>query len=527
MMGIVGGFMVPHPPMIVPAVGRGGEAEIEETKRAYERVADLVAGLAPDTIVISSPHTVLYYDYFHISPGAGASGDFGQFRAPQVSFDVEYDEQFVKTLSAHAAFSDIAAGVLGEKEPELDHGTMVPLFFITQKYSAAKLVRIGLSGFSLATHYRMGMLIKRTAEELGRRVVYIASGDLSHRLKVDGPYGLDPLGPVYDGKLMRVMESGEFDRLLDFEENLLEKAAECGHRSFVMMAGALDRTEVEIEKLSYQDVTGVGYGICTYLVKEGEQTSKRAFLEKWEKRERARREEKERHEDVYVRLARRSLENYITKKERIYWNEVKGEILAAVKADSLDDAVETGEADMAQKDAASGADLAVKNLGSAEEQLSHGRAGEDDSEKLRNADAQLSHGRAGAFVSLHKNGQLRGCIGTIMATRETLADEIIENAISASTRDPRFSPVTEEELDELEYSVDVLGETEKITSEKELDVRRYGVIVTKGMKRGLLLPNLDGVDTVEEQLRIAKQKAGLSPEERECELERFEVVRHY
>ncbi len=477
-MGILGGFMVPHPPMIVPAVGNGGEAVIEETTKAYERVAELVAELAPDTIVISSPHTVLYYDYFHISPGEKATGDFGSFRAPQVSFEVDYDTQFVKTLAAHAAFSDIPAGVLGEKDPELDHGTMVPLYFITQKYSAAKLVRIGLSGLSLAAHYRMGMLIQRTAEELGRRVVYIASGDLSHKLKPDGPYGLEPLGPVYDGKLMRVMESGAFDKLLDFDENLLEKAAECGHRSFVMMAGALDKKAVDISKLSYQDVTGVGYGICTYIVKEKE-APERAFLEKWEKSEKERREKIRNLEDAYVRLARRSLESYIVKKERIHWEDVKEEIFGSL-----------GE-----------------------------RAD-------RNAEEHLSHGTAGAFVSLHKNGQLRGCIGTIMATRETLADEIIENAISASTRDPRFSPVTEDELEELEYSVDVLGETEKISSEKELDVKKYGVIVTKGMRRGLLLPNLDGVDTVEEQLRIAKQKAGLSPEEKGCMLERFEVVRH-
>ena len=140
---------------------------------------------------------------------------------------------------------------------------------------------------------------------------------------------------------------------------------------------------------------------------------------------------------------------------------------------------------------------------------------------------QLSSTRAGAFVSLHKDGRLRGCIGTIMATKDCVAEEIIENAISASTRDPRFSPVTPEELEELEYSVDVLGETEKISSEKELDVKRYGVIVTKGRKRGLLLPNLDGVDTVEEQVEIAKRKAGLSPDEKGCQMERFEVVRHY
>ena len=110
--------------------------------------------------------------------------------------------------------------------------------------------------------------------------------------------------------------------------------------------------------------------------------------------------------------------------------------------------------------------------------------------------------------------------------RESIAEEIIQNAISASSEDTRFWPVEPEELDELTISVDVLGDTEKIGSAAELDVKRYGVVVTKGKKRGLLLPNLEGVDTVEEQIAIAKSKAGIGEEE-EAELERFEVVRHY
>lgn len=473
-MGIVGGFMVPHPPMIVPAVGQGSEAVVKETTMAYEKVAEMVAELKPDTIVISSPHTVLYADYFHISPGASASGSFAGFRAPEVSFSVDYDEEFVQKLSAFAAYEEIDAGILGEKDASLDHGTMVPLYFITKKYTDCRIVRLGLSGFSLETHYRMGMLVKRVAEELDRRVVYIASGDLSHKLKEEGPYGFDEAGPVYDERIMDVMGSGSFDQLFEFDEHFLEKAAECGHRSFVMLAGALDRTGVSIERLSHQDVTGVGYGICTYLVTGSDES--RAFLDKWERTEDERRLKKKNAEDAYVRLARASLESYIKERKKIRMEDVCGTLFTPEE--------------------------------------------KEETEQLRNR-------RAGVFVSLHKQGQLRGCIGTIMATKDSIADEIIENAISASTRDPRFSPVTEEELKYLEYSVDVLGETEEIETEEELDVKRYGVIVTKGMKRGLLLPNLDGVDTVEEQLSIAKRKAGLLSNEKGCKLERFEVIRHY
>ena len=140
--------------------------------------------------------------------------------------------------------------------------------------------------------------------------------------------------------------------------------------------------------------------------------------------------------------------------------------------------------------------------------------------------AELLSQRAGAFVSLHERGQLRGCIGTIAATCENVALEILQNGISACSQDPRFNPVRPDELDYLEYSVDVLGEAEPIDSPDQLDPARYGVIVTKGWARGLLLPNLDGVDTVDVQLAIAKQKAGIPIDETNVQLERFEAVRY-
>jgi len=133
--------------------------------------------------------------------------------------------------------------------------------------------------------------------------------------------------------------------------------------------------------------------------------------------------------------------------------------------------------------------------------------------------------KAGVFVCLKKKRNLRGCIGTFMPCTENVAHEIIKNAISAATQDPRFGPVTEDELDELDYSVDVLSPPEKVSDISELDPKKYGVIVVHGSRKGLLLPDLDGVDSVEEQLRIAKMKAWINPDKK-VELFRFMVSRY-
>ncbi|MBI5141591.1 MAG: AmmeMemoRadiSam system protein A [Nitrospirae bacterium] len=133
---------------------------------------------------------------------------------------------------------------------------------------------------------------------------------------------------------------------------------------------------------------------------------------------------------------------------------------------------------------------------------------------------------AGAFVSIKKKGDLRGCIGTIEPRSRELPDEVIENAISACSGDPRFMPVEPDELDDLSYSVDVLGSPEPVGGREELDPKIYGVIVKKGLRRGLLLPDLEGVDTVEKQLAITKRKAGIALDEENIEIARFRVTRY-
>ena len=461
-MGIMAGFMVPHPPMIVPDIGRGSEAQVAATTAAYERVADEIAALAPETIVITSPHSIMYADYFHISPGRSASGSFAGFRAPGVRFNEDYDTELVREICRLADKEDFPAGTMGERDKDLDHGTMVPLWFIRNKYKGGKIVRIGLSGLPLIDHYRLGMMIREAAENTGRRIVMVASGDLSHKLQEYGPYGYVPEGPEYDERIMDVMGRAAFGELLDFDSTFCDKAAECGHRSFVIMGGAFDGTAVKAERLVHQDVTGVGYGICTFYPEDADES--RHFLEVKMAEIEEELKSKRVQSDEYVRLAREAVETYVLKREVL--------------------------------------DIPA---GLPEEMLSK---------------------QAGTFVSIHEHGELRGCIGTIGPTRSSIAEEIIGNAISASTRDPRFPAIKPDELPWLEINVDVLGEAEDIDSEDELDVKRYGVIVSCGRRRGLLLPDLDGIDTPRQQVEIAMKKGGIHKFEK-YKLQRFEVIRHY
>ena len=131
-MAILGAVQVPHPPLIIPEVGHGEEKGIQATIDAYETAAKFIGDLNPDTVIISSPHSILYADYFHISPGASAKGSMAQFGAPQIKFSVNYDEELVRAIDGAAKQAGIAAGTLGNRQPDLDHGTMVPLYFLAK-----------------------------------------------------------------------------------------------------------------------------------------------------------------------------------------------------------------------------------------------------------------------------------------------------------------------------------------------------------------------------------------------------------
>lgn len=460
-MPVLGAFVVPHPPLIIPEIGRGREKSIQKTIDSYKQIANKIKELEPDTIIISSPHSTMYSDYVHISPGINATGTFKNFGAEEVSFSETYDIELVNEIEKLANKHNFPAGTKGEKDKNLDHGTMVPLHFIRKVYKKGKIIRLGISGLSYQEHYILGQIIKEAIDNLNRRVVYIASGDLSHCLKEDGPYGFVKEGPIYDKKIMEILEKKEFDKLIEFDKDLCEKARECGHRSFIIMSGVLDGYNVESTVYSHEDITGVGYGICSYIPKE--RNEERKFLKKYFDKETDRLNHKYQNTDEFVTLAKKTIELYI--KEGIK----------------------------------------IKNN--------------------NNLPDNLLSKRAGIFVSIHKFGKLRGCIGTIFPVRNCIAEEIIENAISAAVHDYRFAPITEKELDYLDINVDELSELEPVYDINTLDPKKYGIVVSTKEKRGVLLPDIEGVNTVEEQIEICKRKGNINPTE-EITIEKFTVIRH-
>lgn len=491
-MALIAAFAVPHPPLIIPAVGQGREHGIDATTEAYREVGRRIAELDPDTIVISSPHSTTYYDYLHVAPGAHARGSFKKFGAGGCGSTVTYDEEFVQRLCEAAEADDFPAGTNGERDRELDWGVLIPLYFIQLGHwehrginpleatgtflpeLPYRVVRLSVSGLSPRAHYRMGQLVQQTAEELDRRIVYIASGDLSHKLSEDGPYGYAPEGPAFDRMVCDSFSSGDFLNLLTADADQCDRAAECGLRSFQIMAGTLDRTPVDAELLSYEGPLGVGYAVAAFTPTEPAGTApERAFGEQL--REQRKQEVLDHHDEEHplVQLARYALETYVRTGKRVN------------PATDLPDAL---------TDALPGDALST---------------------------------RAGVFVSLKQDGSLRGCMGTILPTRDSLAEEVCSNAVSAGCHDPRFKAVSVDELGELVYDVDVLSTPERVTDPKELDPRRYGVIVSaSGGRRGLLLPDLDGIDTIADQLGIAARKGGIDLTRDHVMLHRFTVSRH-
>ena len=472
-MPVIGAVAVPHPPLIMPEVGHGDEKAISKTIEAYRAVMKEAAALRPDVAFIVSPHAHCYQDYFLISQWHFGRGDFGAFRASELQIECDYDEEFVEALGEAFKRSEISGGTgnfIGLSDP-LDHGTMIPLRFLQEFLPDIKVVRMGISGYSPLDHYRAGQAIAKVAEAQDKRLLFIASGDLSHGLKAEGPYGFVKEGPVFDAQICGIFKSGNFLKLLTMDEELVEKSMNCGYLPFAVMAGALDSLAVKPQLRSYEGPFGVGYAVASFAV-AGEDPS-RAFGKAYCKIQQAQAQKKEQTMDPLVKLAKATVD-YTCKglKGDAAWDQAERELEGRIPPELL------------QK-------------------------------------------RAGCFVTLHKFGRLRGCIGTILPVQGNLGLEIIHNAVSACTSDPRFDAVSAAELPYLEYSVDVLSDPEKIESESRLDPKIYGVIVTKGSRRGLLLPDLDGVDSVRQQLEIAKRKAGLEPDEEGCALERFTVVRHF
>ena len=441
-MGKIGTcYLVPHPPIIVPEIGQGEERKAKKTIGAMEEISGDIASKKPEIIVVITPHGPLFRDAVAVSAGREFRGDFGGFGQPGVKLTFQGSNDVAFGIMEEAAREGIPViavddgirrkyGILDG----LDHGALVPLYYINRVYRGFGLVHITYGLLAPGQLYTFGKCIRRAVEKRTGQASIVCSGDLSHRLTRSAPAGFSKRGYEYDQSLVESLRNMEIDRILNMDPQLLEEAGECGYRSVIIMLGALDGYEVSSRILSYEGPYGVGYCVAVFDPLEPDNGRIRKGQEKGKQDE----------EDSYVKLARLALETYVT----------RGRIIDPP-------------------------------VGLPEEMLSK---------------------RAGVFVSLKMNGQLRGCIGTVSSATGSIAREIISNAISAGTRDPRFYPVVPEELDRLEYSVDVLEQPEAIKSMEGLDVKRYGVIVRSGRRSGLLLPDIEGGHP-RQQVAIALQKA--------------------
>ncbi|MGE5580761.1 MAG: AmmeMemoRadiSam system protein A [Bacillota bacterium] len=458
----------PHPPIVVPAVGKGEEREASATCEALNRLGQAFAGSGAGTLVVITPHGPTFSDAVSVRAEPLLRGSLSAFGASGVRVQLENDRELVAAIEREAqAERDLPLAVLDDRRmemygvgKELDHGVVVPLHFIVEKGFSGRLVVVNMGFLPLYDLYRFGAVIERAAAGLGRSIAVLASGDLSHRLKPDAPAGYNPRGKDFDAKMVEIVQGFRPEEAVTFPADLAEDAGECGLRPIVMMMGALDRYTARGERLSYEGPFGVGYGVVL-LHPESTGESRLGVVAKAREDRMARLRQ---GETFAVSLARATVESH----------------------------VRSGRVDPAPRD----------------------------------VPPELSK-PAGVFVSIHKEGMLRGCIGTTEPTHERAADEIVSNAVSAASRDPRFDPIGEDELAFLDYSVDVLSESEPVESEDDLDPKVYGVIVQKGGRKGLLLPDLPGVDTAKEQVRIAKRKAGISPFEKDVRLSRFTVTRYH
>lgn len=457
--------LAPHPPLLIPDIGGSRLKEVSLTVEGMKRLAEEVAKTSPDCLVFFTPHGNVFGDCISVLGERQLYGDLASFGS---SFKTQAanDLALLQKTAQECLNKDIALVILDRDiakknrlNPDLDHGILVPYYYLMEAgLKDIPVLAISIGFLSDLELYQFGRTIQKAADQVGRRVAVIASGDMSHRLKDEGPYDFHPDGPVFDRTIEGLLAAADFNRLFQLSDRLKTNAGECGFRSILIMAGCLDGMDVCPQVFSYEGPFGVGY-LTAGFKPRGAAPS---LLEQMEEAKNKRLQEEKERASLPVKWARLVLEQYLK-------------------------------------------DQTVP--------------------KLPPEWKELEKYQAGAFVSLKKNGQLRGCIGTIQPVYENLAEEIAANAISAGTRDPRFMPVSQNEMDSLSCSVDVLGEAEPCRRQ-DLDPKRYGVIVSLGQRRGLLLPDLEGVDTVEQQLAIALQKAGIKANEPYA-IERFEVKRYH
>ncbi|MFN2515130.1 MAG: AmmeMemoRadiSam system protein A [Pyrinomonadaceae bacterium] len=456
---IVFSGIAPHPPIMVPEVGGESIAQVRGSIDAMAEMTRRIIEAGAETVILISPHAPLDPQAFIAYHTPHLCGDFAKFHAPSAKVEFSLDQELLETITDTAAQEEYE--VLSFENYGLDHGTAVPLYFLDRNGWSGRVVALGYSFLSNEDHLQFGACIRKAVDRLGRPIAFVASGDLSHRLKPEAPAGYNPTAYRFDDEVVNALLQNSPTQIIDIDQDLRRKAGECGFRSILVALGAIGGLPEVCEVLHYEAPFGVGYLVAQLTnAKVAKTVSKNRGVD--QPLNAVAPENSQEGSDLPA-LARLVIETFVLTGEQVPAPDHTAGILSAPAA---------------------------------------------------------------CFISIKtRNGDLRGCIGTIEPLKQTLAEELIVNAISAATRDPRFEPVAAVELANLRYSVDVLSAPEP-TNFEDLDPAIYGVIVEdeSGLYRGLLLPDIAGVDTAEKQVEIAARKAGIA-QGKPLKLSRFRVNR--
>ena len=427
MPGIVAGALVAHPPVLVPEAGGERSREVSSTYSAMGRLDLAMSQASGDLVIVISPHSPSAVDSIPVRRSPRVAGDLGRFGAPQVRVEAEVDLEAARELVAKAGAEGFALS--WNEEQSLDHGIVVPLYLLPRTRATRRFLFLGISGWSLSRFSEFGAFLHRHLAS--RDAIVIASGDLSHRLTRDAPYGFRPQGQMMDERIIQALRTQRWEEIENLDPELIEEAGECGLRPLSILLGSARAAGLRSQVFSYEGPFGVGYPV-TYFGGAEEA------------------------DDVQA-MGRRAIEAYLRERRVI--------------------------------------------------------------DPPRPIPPELERPSA-AFVTLRKHGELRGCMGSIVPTEPNAASEIIRYAIASAIRDPRFEPVELDEVPDLTLSAQLLEPPEPVASMAELDPAVYGVIVRSGDRQALLLPGIEGIDTVAQQIAAVCDKAGIN-QRSPLRLERF------
>ena len=417
MPGIVAGALVAHPPILLPEVGGDESQRVRATAQAMHELDGMLSSIAAETMIVVSPHSPTSFTSIPVRRSAIVTGDLGRFRAPHVRLEARVDTELAETVLQAAPRDGFSLS--WSDDGELDHGVVVPLCSLPRTFDAKRCLVLGVSGWPVKRFIEFGAWLHRQLSH--RSAVMIASGDLSHRLTSQAPYGFRPEGRVFDELVIDALRDQDWRRIEDANPALVEEAGECGLRPLAMLLGAAKEAGLGSRVLSYEGPFGVGYPVVAFT------PASSAF-------------------DLQE-IGRRAISTYLQSRQLI---EPPNPIPRELQAPSA------------------------------------------------------------VFITLRRNGELRGCLGSMAPTEPTAAHEMIRYSVAAAVRDPRFEPVRLDEVPALSITAQLLDQPEVVTDLGMLDPANYGLIIRAYGRHALLLPNIDQVKTAEEQLSLACEKAGLS-----------------